>query len=57
MRKVIGYLMIASVFIGFFVFMVVSSSLLVALKTVGSTALVVGLIGGGVYLIFDGEKE
>lgn len=49
-KKTIGISIIASLFIGLFVFMAVTSSFIVACKIFAGATLIVVLVGLGVYL-------
>lgn len=51
MRTFVGYCMIGSPFVVVFAFIAVTDSLLVACATFAITAVVVGIIAGGVRLI------
>lgn len=52
-KKVIGIILISTVFIGIFAFMVHDSSLVVALKTFGATVLIVSVLISGLFLAVD----
>jgi len=51
MKKVIGKVILASVFIGVFVLVALNSSPLIALKTFGSAVVITALISAGTYLL------
>jgi hypothetical protein len=53
MKKVIGWLIIISIFLGIFIFMALASNILVAIGCFGVAFLLICLIKLAVYFIFD----
>lgn len=57
MKKIIGYSMLIALFFGFFLFVALAKSFLDALIVFGISALLIGFLWLGVYLIAGGESD
>jgi hypothetical protein len=57
MKKFFGYAIIASLFIGYFILHVIEFGFLVTLAAYALTALLLGIIALGVFLIFSDDKK